>query len=113
MPETVTGIDETLRRIRYEEWLPRAIEEEKRNEKARNVYAWMIVSFVIYFVLWWSVAIFLQIRFGIMISDFWMFVTGMPGCLLGALGILGVIMNQGNSVMELERFGDTYVPKNP
>lgn len=103
----------TFQKYRYENLLPRAIKEQKQNDKIRRVCGWMLVAFVIYVVLFWIVAIYLE-RHGIKVLDTgWDFAAFLPGGLLGSLGILGMIAYEGNSIMEIIQVDDTYLPKNP
>lgn len=101
-------------KYRYEKLLPQAIEEQKQHDKIRRVCWWMLAVCGVYLIFTAIASSYIESKLGVRIEDpGWEIVMILPAAIVGALGFIGVIMYKGNSVMELSKIGDTYIPKNP
>jgi hypothetical protein len=107
-------IEAAWQKYRYENLLPRAIEEEKLNEHRRRISAYLFGGGAIFALKTVAAMVYIEKAYGVRIHDTWVeLVIGLPACLPAALGLMGLLMYKGNSIMEVVKIGDTYVPKNP
>jgi hypothetical protein len=108
-------IEAQWKKYRDEKLLPLAIEEQKQNDGKRRISAYLLGGGALFAIATAAAMAYIEKRYGIQIFDTWLEVAiGLPACTPAALGLMGVLMFQGNSVMELTQVSnDTYVPKEP